>query len=675
MPAGVTTSVNPQLVVATRDEVSKQVADRIKSYTPEWINRRPDDAGIALAHLFSEEMEPVLQRLNQLPDKSFVEFLRTAGVRPFPPTAAEALLQFTVSDRATQSIYVAQGFQVGAAPAQGGDTVIFETSNDLYAAPGTIQEMYALESGLYRAIDPKKDDAPFQPFGRKPRPGAAFFIGISASPGVVLGPQISLGIQVQSPAGQPPPVSTGGVIPPPLPLAPLLRWDALDGTNYQQLEALTDETGGLLRSGIVTLALPAQWRPSIPQGADDTNSLLWLRVQIVYGAYAQAPVLTSVKLNMVRATAVQTFYNEALNPVPGTGGSVMSLSHTPVLPGSLFLVVDDTTDLSFTAGGSAGTRQGQSGAASSALRRWQEVDDLFAFGPDDEVYVLDPVSGEVSFGDGVHGKAVPQGLRNVVALSYAVGGGSAGAVDKGKVSSPVNSVPFISGVTNPAPATGGMDGETQDKAKRRGPGEIRARGRAVAVADYESLALHAPGAQVARAYAVSGFHPVFPGIPIPGVVCVFVVPLKRGLGPPSPDEETLRALSVYLSGQVAPAGVEVVAAAPLYHRVRVETTLVIEPAVSRGNAVRDVLKLIDSYLDPVTGGDDGRGWPFGGTLSSVPLIRKLLTDVPSVTAAPRLNFVVDGVRGAICADVAISANSLVWPAEHGVIAVGSGETS
>ena len=674
MPPDAFATVEPQLVVATRDEVYEEVSGRIASFTPEWTNRRPGDAGIALAKLFSEEMEPVLQRTNQLPEKSFVEFLRTAGLQPSPPSPAEALLQFTVSDSATQSVYVAQGFQVSAPPATSGDPVIFETNADLYAAPGKIQELYALEKGFYRSIDPTTDNVPFQPFGRNPRPGAAFFIGIAANPGVVIGPQVSLGIQVQGPAGQPPPVSTGGIAPLPLPLAPLLRWDVLDGFTFTQLEVLSDETSGLLQSGVVTLVLPDEWNPGIPQGSPDTVPLFWLRLEISAGAYPQAPVLLAVQLNMVGATAVQTFYNEVLTPVANTNGSVMSLSNTPVLPGSLFLSVDDTADISFAPTQPA-TASANADGTPLLGQIWEEVGDLSQFGPEDEVYILDSTTGEVTFGDGTHGKAAPPGYRNIVAISYEVGGGAAGAVAAGAISGPVISLPFIDSVTNPLAATGGMDAETQGQVIERGPSEIRARGRAVAAADYEVLALRATGAQVARAHAVPGFHPAFPGNPIAGVVCVFVVPVERGIGPPTPDDDTLRNVSDYLSSTLAPAGVEVVTAGPVFHRVRVQVSVVIEAGVSRGEVVNDVLAQLDAYLDPVDGGDDGQGWPFGGTLFYASFVHRLLENIPQVTAIPRLNFVVDGIRGAACADFPIPTNSLVWPATHEVIALAPGDQS
>jgi hypothetical protein len=83
--------------------------------------------------------------------------------------------------------------------------------------------------------------------------------------------------------------------------------------------------------------------------------------------------------------------------------------------------------------------------------------------------------------------------------------------------------------------------------------------------------------------------------------------------------------------------------------------------------VNSIIAQINSYLDPITGGDDGTGWPFGGTLSYVSLVRQLLSLVNGVTAVSTLVYVVDGVRGANCTDFPISANSLVWPAIHEVI--------
>src|SRR5262245_8664688 len=109
-------------------------------------------------------MEPVLERLNRLPEKSFVEFLSMAGVQPLQASPAAALLEFEVSASAPQSIFINQGFQVSAQPADGnGDPVIFETERNLFVAPAKIVEMHVESDNLFEAIDPQSER--FLPFG------------------------------------------------------------------------------------------------------------------------------------------------------------------------------------------------------------------------------------------------------------------------------------------------------------------------------------------------------------------------------------------------------------------------------------------------------------------------------------------------------------------------------
>src|SRR6185369_15094604 len=173
---------------------------------------------------------------------------------------------------------------------------------------------------------------------------------------------------------------------------------------------------------------------------------------------------------------------------------------------------------------------------------------------------------------------------------------------------------------------------------KRGPQEIRTRDRAVTVADYALLALRAKGALVARAFAVSGLHPQYPGRPIPGVVGVFVVPPDRGQGKPTPDPEMLRAVANHLAQHAAPAGVEVVAAAPRYHDVLLDIGVALKPGVDAGTTLRGVLQAVDFYLHPITGGEAGDGWPFGGAIRYVPLLR-LISRVDGVSAVKKLNVV------------------------------------
>jgi predicted phage baseplate assembly protein len=665
-------AAQPQLLSPSRNDVTEELLGRRQSFTPDWTNARPTDAGIALVKLFGEAMEPVLERLNRLPEKAFVDFLDLAGVSPFPARPAAALLEFEVSENAPQSISINRGFQVGARPANGqGDLVIFETVQSLFAAPAKIAEMHTQQENAFDAVDLKSS---FQPFGNQPIAGNALLIGLS---GVIEpGPTISLGLRIDAPADAPPPVPFGGIGPSPTPPPASLEWSVLDEGRFEAAEIISDETGGLLRSGVIELQLPARWRPSFVGGQQSKEPLRWLRVRLTFGAYENAPRLAAIRLNMVRAIAARTIYNEALEPILASRGRQWRLSQRPVLPDSLIIDVDDggfdtnsAPEINATSiAEQTGDAQGDAaGTQKFKTRRWRQVPELASRKPDDEVYVLDPLSGVVTFGDGKNGAQVPQGFRNVRATSYRVGGGAAGTVPAGAISVKLSSASFVTKVGNPWPATGGSDRETQQQTLKRGPQQIRARGRAVTVADYELLAMNATGALVERAHAVAGLHPLFPGQPIPGVVGIFVVPPAGLEGIPTPNEDTLRAVAKYLSEEAAPAGVEIVATVPRYHRIRIEAEITVIVGEDATDVVRRVLKELDRYLHPLTGGEDGAGWPFGGPLHHQALIR-LLTAVAGVSDVSNLNIIADGIRRRDCNDFTPAAHALLWPEVHQIIA-------
>ena len=452
--------------------------------------------------------------------------------------------------------------------------------------------------------------------------------------------------------------------------APQLEWSVLDGTKFVPSEIAFDETGGFIQSGVIELRLPRQWRVGQPPGLNVQPPLRWLRLEIVSGTFPESPVLASIRPNMVRAIAARTIFNEALEPLPQSRNRQMRLSQKPVIADSLIIEVDEggfdfsgepEVDLPISTGGPAGSGTEKK----TKTKRWRQVDDLGAYGPGAEVYVLDPLEGIVTFGDGIHGATVPQGFRNVRAPRYRVGGGRAGAVQAGAVSTPLSSVAFVNKVTNPWPATGGRNRESREQAMRRGPQEIRARSRAVTTADYALLARQAPGDRRARA-AVAGLHPAYPGRAIPGVVGVFVVPPDRNEGPPTPDEDTLRAVATHLSNNAAPAGVEVVAAGPRFHRVKIEAAITIRTGTDPGQTVRDALRAVDVYLHPLSGGDAGTGWAFGGPLLYQSLVRRL-TDVAGVSAVPTLNIIADGSRFLACQDFVPEAHALLWPEVHQIV--------
>jgi predicted phage baseplate assembly protein len=677
LPGGDPARPVPELVPSTPRPILRALGSRIAGFTPEWTRRTDDDAGVALIRLFGSQLQPLLERLDRLPEKAFVEHLRRAGVTGRPATAARVMLQLEAARGAPRSVLVPRGFQVGAAPADGSEGLaVFETESDLYVLPGEIAEVWVQEGRSFREVEEPAGPAPFRPFGDRPIAGRALLVGIASA--VVPGPVCSLGIGVAAPPGAPPPASAGGLVPVPPPAAAVLRWEVFDGGAFDPAEVIADGTRSFQRSGVVELRVPRGWRSGRPAGLDGEDALYWLRLRLVHGTLAEPPSLSTLRLNVVPALAAETVQGEVLEHVPGRE-RVMRLRRTPVLPGSLVLEVfeggasGDLFDLPEEDPAAVGAVAENGGAEAAAgaggdARRWREVSDLSAYGPADRVYTLDAATGEVTFGDGLHGAAVPPGFRNVRAVAYRVGGGRAGAVAADEVKTLLHSAPFLIRASNPLPASGGADAEPRTETLLRGPEEIRARERAVTERDYELLALAAPGAEAARAHAVSGLHPALGGLPIPGVVGVFVVPPDRGEGPPTADEATLAAVADHLARRAAPAGVEVVAAPVRYHRVRAELRVVLaDPSADVGRVLRRVLDALDDYFHPLTGGEEGRGWPFGGAVRHVPLLRRVLIRVPEVGAIPSLVLVVDGVRHPTCTDVAISAHGLLWPDGHEVV--------
>jgi predicted phage baseplate assembly protein len=633
----------PLLHQSAKGTLAREVLSAVSAYTPEWTNLRELDAGYTLVQLFDSMGDPVLRRLNRVPEKIFNEFLRTAGVSPRAARPAAVMLAFTSSEAAPAAVTVGAGFQVTATAADGsGQTVFFETASTVYVTPARIEATFFTSGQLVQELN-IEDEAGWLPLGGRPQAGSAMLIGLTGA--APIGASLSIGIEPVAVEGPPPPASSGGLLATAALPQPLLSWDYFDGGSYQPFEVVRDETRGLQQTGIVELAAPDRWRAGTPEGVTSETPLRWIRLRLVHGEFRQVPRLSLLSLNVARAVAVRTIRGEVLQFLPGSQRRRTVLAQRPVLADSLELVIS-------------------SGGPEPQETVWRRVPDLDAAGPSDQVYELDSATGEIRFGDGVRGALVPPGFRNVVARRYQVGGGGAGAVDAEEITRLRQSVPFLTAVTNPRAASGGIDEESVDQTWRSGPERIRSRNRAVTTADYALLALDAVGANIQRAHAVSAIHPLYPGATIPGVVTVFVVPPEGDTQPPTPTSETLANVAAYLTASVAPAGVQVVATAPRFHNVSVRARLATRRDADVSAVVRGALTAADEYLHPLRGGENRQGWPFGGVLRYQAFVRRLLAEVPELVAVSLLNFEVDGVLLGVCADFAPAANALLWGGGH-----------
>ena len=212
-------------------------------------------------------------------------------------------------------------------------------------------------------------------------------------------------------------------------------------------------------------------------------------------------------------------------------------------------------------------------------------------------------------------------------------------------------------VFNPRAAEGGSDGETIEKYSQRAPFTLRARGRAVTLSDYETLAREASSA-VAAAYAIPTRSSN--GRPLPGWVTVLILP--RSQEPrPVPSFGLRYEVAKYIASR-APGDVasqqQVYVTGPEYQEVDVEATLAPLDPDEAGDLDKAATAAIEQFLHPLTGGPDGHGWPPGHSVYLSDLAAAL-GGVEALDYVEELVLFKNGVR---------QGNRFSVPADHTVIA-------
>jgi predicted phage baseplate assembly protein len=662
----------------TWDQMVEAIRRRIPAESSgNWTLHAPADPGITFLDVFAFLAEQRLYWLDQVPDAFVVAVLRLLGqddLRPPVPTAT--VLQIAQPDPQNPVWFTVSAGTAFTRDPTGEVVFTFDDPDPVTVLPVGIPSLF-LETDEDRTADLLAGRG----VDLLPADGesgeARITLNLKAPAD---GGQICLLFELadpQTPAGAaqaavPPawyPDAVDGVPPP-----AVLTWayDDDSGTPVEFDAAhVTDGTQGLRRSGLVKLPVPPSWAVgSTPRS---------LRLSTGQATFAAPPRLRQLQVNVASVRHRQPIFPDA-----GTLAALnrqVSRQWLPLPDQHLDLPPDvqgRLLDVSLT----LRERDGQE-------HEWTAVPDLAFSGRDGRVFVLDRAVGALRFGDGRTGRIpVPDPHHRdatISSVSWRLGGGAAG--NGGTTSNWSTTDTASVTAANLVPAVGGADAETIAQARVRAGGALTEVRRAVTPGDHETIARKAPGMAVARAHAAVGDHPGYPCTLVPGAVSVYVVPAApRGdadwdrpgfVAAPQPDPGMLTQVRAVL-GQSRLLGEELFARNPSYRPARLKVQVTGTPRDPAAVRVR-VQRALRQYVDPLAGGDDGNGWPFGAPLRPSALLRTAQGAVGHDGEVSSVAVTLDdGATWEGCRDVAIRPHELVAVASGDIqvlFASGSGVVS
>lgn len=561
---------------------------RVQQHCPEWTDHNVSDPGVTLIETFAHMVDELMYRLNRVPRLNYLKFLDLIGVELFAPTAARVDVTYWLSAAQPAPVEVPRGNQVATQRKGVEDPVVFTVDRPLTIVPCELAHLATAAANgqpVDRTDDLRAAKEP-QAFGEQPQKDDAVLFGLSdAVPGCAVLLRFDC-----APMGS-------GINPADPPWA----WEAWTDEGWAACEVDHFTNGGFNSAGDVVVHVPAGHTTSVlvRQRAG------WLRCRAAelwpgQPFYQRSPKLRDVTASTIGGTTeavhADVVRGETIGVSEGVAGQRFPLARTPVVAGEPITVEVATTD---------------------GWDTWTEVRGFVESGPQDRHFLLDNTEGQIIFGPAVrqqdgtlrHYGAVPAKSAAIRVPEYRTGGGPRGNVARNLVTVQRDPVPFVSNVTNRGPGRGGVAGESVDDAALRGPLSLRTRDRAVTAEDYEVLAREA-APEVARVRCAPGEDGVR----------VLVVPAVPPHEEPNfaalqVDQETLDRIARHLDARRC-VGARVSVEPPFYQGVTVVADLKARPGTPTEAVRARAVDALAAHLDPIRGGADGTGWPFGRPVHS-----------------------------------------------------------
>jgi hypothetical protein len=607
------TALPPELVIddLTFTDLLKIALDDVPgSSAGLWTLHGAVDPGVTLLELFAWRFEQRLYAADQVTESMTRAGLRLLGIADPPPTrAATTVLGLRSEEPATR-------LEAGAA---------FDLVADATGRRFSLEEPVSVLPVRGIAVQ-----------GELSGPGDSLEMVLDRTGPLVVGHPLTVLLELHTDPSVHAQWEPGAVdVPAPATLA----WQATGPDGSSAAVTVEDGTGGLRRSGLLRLPWPDVWNRVGGAGCR-------LRVTVESGFFSEPPRILAATPNAVTVRHL----------VPGTADLSDELAGLLVLPHQR-LTVPGTAGLLYDAAGSVKLELTEPDGDEHV---WTCVADWVGVGPDERVFRVDRARGELVFGDGLSGRVPRAADPGRATASYSLGGGVTGNLGRGGTWAQEDGA--VVGV-NPVAAEGGAEAEPIEVARQRAADALTVPDRIVTVDDARHLALDTEGVAVARAHVRTGHHPGFPCVSLPAAMSVIVLPAVDRDGPvatwvraPRPDPGLLAAVQARLEGARL-LGQEVFVEAPVYRVVRVEGTL--SQSASTDLVEERVEEELARYLDPLRGGPDQEGWPYGGTVRPSELVGVATRAVGPEVSVATLAVALDDGTPTDCEELVIGPGELV----------------
>lgn len=597
-------------------DIVDELRKRIPEYCPEWTDINLSDPGITLIELFAWMTETMLYRLNRVPLLHYIKFMDLFGITLKPPQAAVAPITFWFSAPQPADTKIEAGTQVSTTQTENTPPIVFSTKEDFIVHAPDLDILLsgapdAQKRNQYRDLSKRKSiqTGDENIFSNRPSVGDAFYLGFKND---LSNHTLRIGFAMNE-------LESSGVKEEKPPLIWEVSTDDETVWSPCEIDPLHNTIGGFNRSGYIQLYLP-----SMGEIALSGNSRFWLRAKITdaqrtdpeshYGTSPHLRYITGCHAvgGTIEAEHAQIIREEPLGSSTGLPGQRFALQAAPIV---MPLKAQERLRVQI---------EGEKD------QYWEKVDSFAGKTIDDHCYTLDGITGELRLGPAIRlqngailalGQIPPKGAI-LVFERYRSGGGIKGNVEPGTLNTLKTAIPYVSRVANRQKAIGGLDAQSIEEAMLEMPKRLRSRERAVTADDFEFLVENQFRGAVSRAICLPSVSPedaneaqnnepnridirIIPWINTPeSYLALDTLTASSDLHKlvrAFLDERKLITTRLYVDN-------------PKFFWVTVEVKVKVTPGSETISLRDNILRRLYRFLNPLTGGMDGSGWPSGRNL-------------------------------------------------------------